>query len=116
MPIDPIDRIARLRAAIGGPRDGALLRHGLATALFECGDFSAAADSARAAVGFDPGYSAAWKLLGHALERHGDLAGAADAWRRGIAAATGRGDVQAAKEMRVFLRRLEKRLDGEPPV
>ena len=35
-------------------------------------------------------------------------ADAMDAYRRGIAAAEAKGDKQAAKEMTVFLRRLEK--------
>jgi hypothetical protein len=30
------------------------------------------------------------------------------AWRQGIATATGRGDMQAAKEMTVFLNRLSR--------
>ena len=56
----------------------------------------------------DPSYSAAWKLLGKACAEGGDAAGAADAYRRGIAAATAKGDRQAAKEMGVFLRRIER--------
>ena len=37
-----------------------------------------------------------------------DEAGAAEAWRQGITTATGRGDMQAAKEMTVFLNRLSR--------
>lgn len=101
--------IERLRAQIGGPRDGALLRYTLGHALLEAGDAAAAAEALRAAVGFDPAYSAAWKLLGRALETAEDFDGASEAWRRGIQVAAERGDVQAGKEMTVFLRRLEKR-------
>ena len=56
----------------------------------------------------DPGYSAAWKLLGKSLDESGDAVAAAGAYRSGIEAATRRGDKQAAKEMTVFLKRLEK--------
>lgn len=101
------DDIARLRVQCGGPRDGALLRFALGQALLAAGDAPAAATELRAAAGFDPQYSAAWKLLGRALQASGDRGGAANAWRSGIAVAEARGDVQAAKEMRVFLRRVE---------
>ena len=56
----------------------------------------------------DPKYSAAWKLLGKALQATGDLEGARQAWTDGIAAAQVHGDKQAEKEMTVFLRKLEK--------
>ncbi|KZC16905.1 hypothetical protein RHOFW510R12_26915 [Rhodanobacter sp. FW510-R12] len=100
--------IASLRQQCGGPRDGALLRFSLGSALLAEGDAGAAVDELRRALGFDPTYSAAWKLLGKACLAHGDEIAAADAWRSGIAAAALRGDKQAEKEMGVFLRRLEK--------
>ncbi|RMD69724.1 MAG: tetratricopeptide repeat protein, partial [Gammaproteobacteria bacterium] len=59
------------------------------------------------AVARDPGYSAAWKLYGKALSELGRTEEAKEAYRRGIEAAERKGDVQAAKEMRVFLKRLE---------
>lgn len=99
--------IDSLRAQCDGPRDGALLRFALGNALLAAGDPLAAADELRRALAFDPGYSAAWKLLGKACLAAGDHAGAADAWRRGIDAAQRHGDKQAEKEMAVFLRRLE---------
>ena len=98
--------IARLRAQCGGPRDGALLRFALGQALLAAGDAAASATELQSALDFDPHYSAAWKLLGKALQATGDTDAAASAWREGIAVAEARGDVQAAKEMRVFLRRI----------
>ena len=100
------DFITRLRAQLGGPRDGALLRHSLGSALLAQGDTAGAVVALREALEFDPRYSAAWKLLGRALAQAGDVPAAIDAWERGIAVAHERGDVQAAKEMGVFLRRL----------
>lgn len=99
--------IANLRAQRGGPRDGALLRFSLGNALLAAGDATGAVEELRHAVAFDPNYSAAWKLLGKACLALEDKAGAADAWRQGIAVAQTRGDKQAEKEMTVFLRRLE---------
>jgi predicted Zn-dependent protease len=100
--------IDSLRAQLGGPRDGALLRFALAQALLAAGEPGEAIVAARDALGFDADYSAAWKLLGKALTETGDREGAIAAYRDGIAAADRRGDVQAGKEMRVFLRRIEK--------
>lgn len=101
--------IAGLRAQCGGPRDGALLRFSLGNALLGEGQAGAAIEELRRALAFDPGYSAAWKVLGKACLAQDDREGAADAWRQGIAAAAQRGDKQAEKEMAVFLRRLGHR-------
>lgn len=98
----------RLRKQLDGPRDGALLRFSLGNALLAEGDIAAAIVEFRAATAFDMNYSAAWKLLGNALNASGDLAAAKGAYVRGIEVAEARGDKQAAKEMQVFLRRLEK--------
>ncbi len=103
-------RIEALRAQLASPRDGALLRHSLGSALLDAGDAAEAVIQLREALTFDPRYSAAWKLLGKAHLAMGDTRAAAEAWREGIGVAEQRGDVQASKEMRVFL----KRLSGEP--
>jgi len=104
----PNDAIARLEKLLGGPRDGALLRFSLGNEYHKAGDPVRAAAYFRDAVERDPKYSAAWKLLGKTLAEAGDAAGALAAYRQGIAVAEARGDVQAAKEMGVFARRLEK--------
>lgn len=102
----PASRIETLRAQLDGPRDGALLRYSLGAALLEAGDCNEAITQLHAGLDFDPDYSAAWKLLGRACLANGDAEAARGAWQRGIAVADARGDVQAAKEMRVFLKRL----------
>ncbi|TBR36500.1 MULTISPECIES: tetratricopeptide repeat protein [Dyella] len=98
--------IDNLRAQCGGPRDGALLRFSLGNALSGEGRHAEAVEELRRAVQFDPGYSAAWKLLGKTLVALEDNDAAADAYHHGITAARARGDKQAEKEMTVFLRRL----------
>jgi predicted Zn-dependent protease len=100
--------IERLRALCGGPRDGALLRFSLGNALLANGEAGDAAIELRSAVEFDPAYSAAWKLLGRALVQAGDPVQARSAWSDGIAAAGRAGDMQAQKEMQVFVRRLDR--------
>ena len=103
--------IERLRALCDGPRDGALLRFSLGSALLAEGAAADAASQFRRSVEFNPDYSAAWKLLGRALVEAGDPAQARRAWSDGIAAAERAGDVQARKEMQVFVKRLDKQ-DG----
>lgn len=98
--------IASLRQQCGGPRDGALLRFSLGTALLDDGDAGSAIEQLQHAVAFDPDYSAAWKALGKACLAAGQESAASEAWRSGMAAAARRGDKQAEKEMAVFLRRL----------
>ncbi|MEJ2521416.1 MAG: tetratricopeptide repeat protein [Gammaproteobacteria bacterium] len=100
-----------LEKLLAGGREDALLRFSLGNACLKEGDAATAAEHFRRAVALDTGYSAAWKMLGRALEEDGRLAEAAGAWQRGIAAAEARGDLQAGKEMQVFLRRVRRRME-----
>jgi Tfp pilus assembly protein PilF len=92
-------------------RDDAMLRFSLGSAYLNSGDAHSAAEHLRAAVKHDPAYSAAWKLLGRALESCAALTDALAAYRQGIEVAERKGDKQASKEMIVFARRLERRLE-----
>lgn len=103
-----MNRIEALRTRLGGPRDGALLRFSLGATLLDASDVDGAVIQLRAALDFDASYSAAWKLLGKACLANGDAPAAAAAWQRGIAVAEAGGDVQAAKEMRIFAKRLAR--------
>jgi predicted Zn-dependent protease len=105
--------LANLLKLIDTPRDGALLRYSIGNEYLKAGDPQEAAIHLREAVARDPNHSAAWKLLGKTLAETGALDEALHAYREGIAVAEKRGDKQAAKEMRVFARRIEKNLS--PP-
>jgi predicted Zn-dependent protease len=105
--------IANLQKLIGTPRDGALLRFSLGNEYLKAGDAHNAQLQLREAVARDPAYSAAWKLLGKALTDVGEPQAALDAYRQGITVAEKKGDKQAAKEMTVFARRIEKRIGEE---
>ena len=83
-----------------------MLRYSLGNEWLKAGDPAQAAEHLRSAVERDPKYSAAWKLLGRALAESGDEPAALAAYQQGIAAAQARGDIQAAKEMAVFAKRL----------
>ena len=93
-------------------RDNALLRYSLGNEYLKAAEPLAAAEHLTIAIEHDPLYSAAWKLLGRALEASERHAQALAAYREGIAVAERKGDKQAAKEMTVFARRIERRLAG----
>lgn len=95
----------RLLQLIDTPQDGPALRVGLAQALL-ADDPQGARTHALAATTQDPNYTAAWKVLGKACQSSNDLAAARSAWQQGMVVAEARGDLQAAKEMQVFLKRI----------
>ena len=100
-----LDNLLKL---VGTPRDGALLRFSLGNEYLKAGETAQAVAQFRAAVEKDPKFSAAWKLLGKSRAEAGRTEEALAAYREGIAVAEAKGDLQAAKEMKVFARRLER--------
>jgi predicted Zn-dependent protease len=100
--------IENFEALLAKGKDSALLRFSLGNEYMKVDDAARAIVHLRAAVARDPHYSAAWKLLGKALAATDDASGAIIAYEHGIAAAETKGDKQAAKEMSVFLRRLQR--------
>ncbi|TIH10533.1 tetratricopeptide repeat protein [Pseudomonas leptonychotis] len=89
--------------------DNALLRFGLGKGYLDAGELARAAEHLQHCVQFDPQYSAAWKLLGQALNKQGLIDQARAAWTQGLRVADEKGDKQAGKEITVFLKRLDKR-------
>jgi predicted Zn-dependent protease len=103
--------IVNFERLLAAGKDNALLRFGLGNEYLRLGESQTACMHLREALRHDPGYSAAWKLLGKALHASGAIEDALRAYREGIAVAEGKGDKQAAKEMAVFARRIEKELN-----
>jgi predicted Zn-dependent protease len=103
------DRIDALLALLRRGPDSALLRFSLGSEYRAAGREEEAIGHLERAVELDPDYSAAWKLLGRAREAAGREEEALAALRTGIEVALRKGDRQAAKEMTVFLKRIEKR-------
>jgi len=101
----PSERIQDLLELLEDEPDDALLRLTLGKEYLEAGDAAAALPHLERAVAVDPRYTAAYRYLGAALEALGRADDAAEAWQRGIAVAEETGDLQAGKEMRVFLAR-----------
>jgi predicted Zn-dependent protease len=100
--------VANLEAMLARGQDSALLRYSLGGEYLKLDQPDKAAEHLRQAVAKDPKYSAAWKLLGKALADSGRKEEAIKAYEDGIKVAEEKGDKQAAKEMTVFLKRLQK--------
>jgi len=100
-----IDLLEQMLAA---GQEGAMLRFTLGGAYLKAEMSERAAEHLARAVELDPDYSAAWKLYGKALTEINKPEAAVSAYEQGIETAEARGDIQAAKEMRVFLKRLSR--------
>jgi uncharacterized protein HemY len=94
-------------------QDSPLLRFSLGSECLKEGDYLVAIGHLQEAVQQKPAYSAAWKKLGEAYAASGAPGRAEAVYLQGIEAAEAQGDVQAAREMRVFLRRLQRSREGE---
>ena len=100
--------ITKLQSMLDKGQDSALLRFTLASALAGSGEHERALPHLQRALEQDPRYSAAWKQLGRSLAELQRVDEARQAFTDGIACAQARGDKQAEREMRVFLKRLQK--------
>ncbi|MEN8166043.1 MAG: tetratricopeptide repeat protein [Pseudomonadota bacterium] len=100
-----MDRKALERLLAQGT-DNPLLRYTLGTVCLKEGAVEEAASHLEEAVRQDPEHSASWKAYGKALTALERILEAKTAYERGILVAEAKGDVQAAKEMKVFLKRL----------
>jgi predicted Zn-dependent protease len=85
-----------------------LLRFGLGATYLRHNEPAKAIPHLRAAVTLDAHHAAAWKLLGQALAADGQPDAARAVYGEGIRQAEAHGHIQAAREMRVFLKRLDK--------
>ena len=100
--------IDNLEAMLARGQDSALLRYSLGNEYAKSDRNDKAIEHLQQAVALDPNYSAAWKLLGRTLAQAAREDEAIAAYEAGIRVAETKGDLQAAKEMTVFLRRLRK--------
>lgn len=105
-----MSRTAGLEALLAKGDDSALLRYSLGNEYLKAGDPAKAANCFQNAVDRDNTYSAAWKALGKSLAEAGDHPAALAAYERGISVAETKGDIQAAKEMAVFAKRIRRAL------
>ena len=101
-----MDIIERFETMLTAGQDNALLRFTLGNAYFKKGLYANAIDHLSHALEQDKNYSAAWKYYAMALDKNGQADQAIAAYESGIAVAEKKGDIQAAREMKVFLNRL----------
>ena len=101
-----IDNLEKMLAA---GQDSALLRYSLGNAYEKAGDLERARAHLAGAVSLDPAYSAAWKVYAKVLAALELTEAAISAFETGISVAEQNGDIQAAKEMSVFLKRMKKK-------
>lgn len=99
--------IDNLETMLSRGQDNALVRYGLGNEYLKLQQYDQAVMHLQKALEFDPKYSAAWKLLGKAYTGAAQTGEAIKAYEAGIRTAEAKGDVQAAKEMRIFLKRLK---------
>lgn len=104
--------IENFEAMLAQGKDSPMLRFGLGQGYLQAGVPDKAVEHLNAAISQKRDYSAAWKLLAKAYEQQGNLTTALQTYRDGIEVAQQHGDLQAAKEMTVFARRIEKQLAG----
>lgn len=107
--------IDRLEALLAKGQDGPALRFALASGYYAEGALQTALEHASVAVELDADYSAGWRLLGQIQAAAGLREKAAATFSHGIDVAEKRGDQQVAREMRVFLKRLQKQQKGSQP-
>ena len=108
-----MDSIEHFETMLADGQDSALLRFGLGNAYLNAGAYTSAIKHLLQAIELDKNYSAAWKLYGKALDKNGQINDAIAVYESGIAIAEKNSDIQAAKEMKVFLKRLKRGLRAE---
>jgi predicted Zn-dependent protease len=99
-------RIEKLEDFLKDNPENALLQYSLGVEYLKIGQPERAIASLRVAIAAKTDYSAAYRELGKAMGQAGLTAEAAAIYRQGIQTAQTNGDLQTAREMRVFLKRL----------
>lgn len=89
------------------PQDVILLMS-LTQAYMDIQDYKNAILTSREILQINPHYSVAYRILGGALVETKEFTDAIKTYKKGILVAEKNGDLQVAKEMKVFLQRLEK--------
>jgi predicted Zn-dependent protease len=104
--MDHQEKIERLRALVEADASDALTHFLLGRELMEVGRFAEAAEYLEKTIQLNPDYTAAYRFLGDAHRDAGNTARAREVYEVGIGVSEATGDLQAGKEMKVFLKKL----------
>ncbi len=104
--MDHEEKIQRLREIAESGPDDPLTFFLLGRELMEVGQYEQAAQALERTVILDNQYTAAYRFLGDCHRLGGDSRQARATYEKGIAVAESTGDLQAGKEMLVFLKKL----------
>ncbi|MGF1572119.1 MAG: tetratricopeptide repeat protein [Sumerlaeia bacterium] len=106
--MDNAEKIKRLEAFLEDEEQARdpLTHFMLGREYLEAKRFQQAAASLTTCVQLNPEYSAAYRFLGDAYRKNGEVAKARETYELGKSVANEMGDLQAAKEMEAFLAKL----------
>jgi tetratricopeptide (TPR) repeat protein len=93
---------------LGTKYENQLLHYSIGNEYLKSNQLDLAEEHLRKAVSIAPDYSAGWKLLGKTLNAAEKYEQAIEVFLQGILVAEKKGDIQAAKEMKVFLKKAKK--------
>jgi predicted Zn-dependent protease len=96
-------KIEVFTAMLAEQPENAMVWYGLASEQFKLENWAEAAKSLRQVVSLNPDYTSAYQMLGTALAKNDDVAGAQQAWRDGIEAAGRTGAWKAGQHMQALL-------------
>lgn len=102
------EKINQLENIVRQNPQNALMHYTLGVEYLRAGQPQKAIDVFRKSIELESDYSAAYRELGRALVKSNSMKEARDVFHKGIAVAEGKGDIQTAKEMRVFLKRISQ--------
>ena len=96
-------KIETFTAMLADQPDNAMIWYGLASEQYKLENWDEATKSLRQVVSLNPDYTAAYQMLGTVLAKRDDIAGAQQAWRDGIEAASRTGAWKAGQHMQALL-------------
>ena len=105
--------IENLERMLATGRDDAMLRFGLGSAYFNEKQFESAVQQLEACLRHDENYSAGYKVLGKAYFLKGDLDNAQRVFEAGKPIAVDQGDKQTQKEIAIFLKKIDQKLQRQ---
>ena len=100
------DQIKQLENLVEQNPENALMHYTLGIEYLRQGENQKGVSVLKKTISLEPEYSAAYRELGKALLNSDMKQEAMEVFNKGIAVAEERGDIQTAREMRVFLKRI----------